>query len=131
MTVHSTSARSHGHAGADVDRVGGDPVREGRAERGGRPAHRHGRFGAAEGSHATPSEVSLSYYAYPEAVKNAALMAYLAVVGPKLQNGTRNETAVLADLQRKAHASKGVNPGQASSASPKTVGSFYDPSLQW
>ena len=30
-------------------------------------------FGAAEGSHATPSEVSLSYFAYPEAVKSVRL----------------------------------------------------------
>jgi len=30
-------------------------------------------FGAAEGSHATPSEVSLSYYAFPQAVKKAPL----------------------------------------------------------
>jgi len=30
-------------------------------------------FGAAEGHHATPSEVSLSYYAHPEAVKQVAM----------------------------------------------------------
>ncbi len=30
-------------------------------------------FGDAEGSHATPSEVSLSYFAYPESVKSARL----------------------------------------------------------
>ncbi len=39
-------------------------------------------FGDAEGSHATPSEVSLSYYAYPEAVKSATLSPKQAPNGP-------------------------------------------------
>jgi creatinine amidohydrolase len=30
-------------------------------------------YGDKEGSHATPSEISLSYYAYPESVKQAPL----------------------------------------------------------
>ncbi len=38
-------------------------------------------FGSAEGSHATPSEVSLSYYAYPEAVKSADLHPKKAPTG--------------------------------------------------
>jgi creatinine amidohydrolase len=38
-------------------------------------------FGGAEGSHATPSEVSLSYYAYPQAVKQAPLSPKVAPVG--------------------------------------------------
>ncbi len=39
-------------------------------------------FGAAEGSHATPSEVSLTYYAYPEAVKNVKMSPKRAPNGP-------------------------------------------------
>jgi creatinine amidohydrolase len=38
-------------------------------------------FGDAEGMHATPSEVSLSYYAYPEAVKQVEMEPRLAPVG--------------------------------------------------
>ncbi len=41
-------------------------------------------FGAAEGSHATPSEVSLSYYAFPHAVKAAEMRPELAPNGPIL-----------------------------------------------
>lgn len=39
------------------------------------------RYGRAEGHHATPSEVSLSYYAHPEAVKDVALSPELAPDG--------------------------------------------------
>ncbi len=39
-------------------------------------------FGDAEGSHATPSEVSLTYYAYPEAVKQADMQPKIAPHGP-------------------------------------------------
>lgn len=39
-------------------------------------------FGSSEGSHATPSEVSLTYYAYPHAVKNVAMAPKLAPNGP-------------------------------------------------
>jgi len=39
-------------------------------------------FGDAEGSHATPSEVSLTYYAYPEAVKQAEMHPRIAPHGP-------------------------------------------------
>ena len=38
-------------------------------------------FGASEGSHATPSEVSLSYFAYPDAVKQAQMDPKIAPVG--------------------------------------------------
>jgi len=38
-------------------------------------------FGRAEGSHATPSEVSLSYFAHPEAVKHATMEPKLAPTG--------------------------------------------------
>ena len=39
-------------------------------------------YGHAEGSHATPSEVSLSWYAFPEAVKSVSLHPELAPSGP-------------------------------------------------
>ena len=38
-------------------------------------------FGEAEGSHATPAEVSLSYFAYPEAVKTADMDPKIAPKG--------------------------------------------------
>ncbi|MCP4186224.1 MAG: creatininase family protein [Gammaproteobacteria bacterium] len=38
-------------------------------------------FGDAEGSHATPSEVSLSFYAYPDEVKTATMSPQLAPNG--------------------------------------------------
>ncbi|MFN4089588.1 MAG: creatininase family protein [Alphaproteobacteria bacterium] len=38
-------------------------------------------YGASEGRHATPSEVSLSYYAHPEAVKQAQMSPKVAPVG--------------------------------------------------
>ena len=41
-------------------------------------------FGAAEGSHATPSEVSLTFYAHPEAIKHAPMSPRIAPVGPIL-----------------------------------------------
>ncbi|MDX1432540.1 MAG: creatininase family protein [Gammaproteobacteria bacterium] len=41
-------------------------------------------FGGAEGSHATPSEVSLTWYAYPDAVKSAPLEPRIAPSGPIL-----------------------------------------------
>ena len=39
-------------------------------------------FGSSEGSHATPSEVSLTYFAYPDAVKSAEMSPKLAPTGP-------------------------------------------------
>lgn len=66
-----------------------------------------------------------------EAVTANAFRAYYAVVGPKLSGGAQNQQTVLADLQRKARANTGVNPGSASSASPKAPSSFYDATLQW
>jgi creatinine amidohydrolase len=38
-------------------------------------------FGDAEGSHATPAEVSLSYFAYPNAVKTAEMSPKIAPKG--------------------------------------------------
>lgn len=40
------------------------------------------RFGGAEGAHATCSEVSLTYYGYPEHQKNAAMSPEIAPMGP-------------------------------------------------
>lgn len=39
------------------------------------------RYGKAHGSHATPSEVALTYFAYPEAIKNAELDPKIAPSG--------------------------------------------------
>ena len=41
-------------------------------------------YGNAEGSHATPSEISLTYFAYPEAVKSAPMSPKIAPTGPIL-----------------------------------------------
>ena len=41
-------------------------------------------FGSSEGSHATPSEVSLTYFAYPNAVKTAPQSPRIAPTGPIL-----------------------------------------------
>jgi hypothetical protein len=68
---------------------------------------------------------------HPAEVRANAYRAYLAVVGPKLGAGQQTSQNVLADLQRKARASTGVNPGAASSASPKSPSSFFDKDLQW
>jgi creatinine amidohydrolase len=39
-------------------------------------------FGNSEGGHATPSEVSLTYFAYPDAVKSVTMAPKLAPTGP-------------------------------------------------
>ena len=41
-------------------------------------------FPVGEGSHATPSEVSVTYYAYPDAVKHVAMEPKIAPTGPIL-----------------------------------------------
>ena len=41
-------------------------------------------FAGSEGSHATPSEVSLTYFAYPDAVKSAPQSPRIAPTGPIL-----------------------------------------------
>lgn len=62
-------------------------------------------YGDAEGSHATPTEVSLSWYAFPEAVKDAALSPERAPTG-----GFRDA----ADYRRQFPDGRiGSNPGLA------------------
>ena len=39
-------------------------------------------FPVGEGSHATPSEVSITYFAYPEAIKRVAMSPKIAPTGP-------------------------------------------------
>jgi len=39
-------------------------------------------YGSAEGSHATPSEVSVTYFGYPEAIKHVAMTPKIAPNGP-------------------------------------------------
>ncbi len=39
-------------------------------------------FPVGEGSHATPSEVSITYFAYPEAIKHVAMAPKIAPTGP-------------------------------------------------
>ena len=39
-------------------------------------------FPVGEGSHATPSEVSITYFAYPEAIKHVAMSPKIAPTGP-------------------------------------------------
>ena len=41
-------------------------------------------FGAAEGSHATPSEVSITFHVHPEAIKHAPMSPRIADTGPIL-----------------------------------------------
>ena len=41
-------------------------------------------FGSSEGSHATPSEISLTYFAYPDQVKSATQTPRIAPTGPIL-----------------------------------------------
>jgi len=65
-------------------------------------------FGDSEGSHATPSEVSLSYFAHPEAIKQAPLEPPVAPNGPIFD---------AADFRRRFPDGRmGSNPGLASVA---------------
>lgn len=69
---------------------------------------------------------------HPSDVKAALYKAYWQVVGPKLQNGGTTPQGVLADLQRKAHASSTVHPGRAASSAPRAPRSFAEiPADQW
>lgn len=67
---------------------------------------------------------------HPDAVRAATYRAYHQVVGPKLLQGSQQ--AVLADLQRKAHASTSVNPATAALSGSKAPKSFHDlPADAW
>jgi creatinine amidohydrolase len=63
-------------------------------------------FGDAEGSHATPSEVSVTQFAYPDAIK-------IAVLDPPI--APRGDFADAADYRRKFPDGRiGSNPALAS-----------------
>jgi creatinine amidohydrolase len=65
-------------------------------------------FGAAEGSHATPSEISLTWHAYPDAVREVAMTPPRAPEGPILDAD---------DYRRRFPDGRiGSNPGLASRA---------------
>jgi hypothetical protein len=55
--------------------------------------------------------------------------AWRAIAVPKLS--ARSESTLLDSLQRKAHASTGVAPGSAASATTGRPKSFDDPNLKW
>ncbi len=55
--------------------------------------------------------------------------AWRAVAVPKLS--ARSESSLLDNLQRKAHASTGVAPGRAASATTHRPRDFNDPHLKW
>jgi hypothetical protein len=64
----------------------------------------------------------------PREVRMALDAAWRKVVAPTL--GQKAEAKLLASLKTKATAGA-VNPSGAAAASPRQVGSFYDPSLKW
>lgn len=61
---------------------------------------------------------------HPDAVRAAAYKIYMQVVGPKLQ--TQQQQSVVADFQRKAQASTGINPASSAPSSPTRPKSFAD-----
>jgi creatinine amidohydrolase len=72
-------------------------------------------YGEAEGSHATPSEVALTQFAYPDAIKSATLDPPVA---------PRGDFADAADYRRKFPDGRiGSNPGLAT---PEAGGRLYD-----
>ncbi|WP_341703909.1 creatininase family protein [Ferrovibrio sp.] len=79
-------------------------------------------FGSEEGSHATPSEVSVTYHAYPEAVKSVAAMS------PRV--APSGGFADAADYRRRfADGRIGSNPALASAAHGKTIMDAVVPEL--
>ena len=70
-------------------------------------------FGAEEGMHATPSEVSVTFHAYPDAVKQAELSPRVAPTGSFTD---------AADYRRRfADGRIGSNPALATAAHGKTI----------
>lgn len=70
-------------------------------------------FGHQEGSHATPSEVSVTFHAYPQAIKQALLSPELAPSGRFTDS---------ADYRRRFPDGRiGSNPGLASAAHGKRI----------
>src|SRR3546814_2675728 len=71
-------------------------------------------FGSEEGSHATPSEVSVTYHAYPEAAKSVAELS------PRV--APSGGFADAADYRRRYPDGRiGSNPALASAAHGKTI----------
>lgn len=66
---------------------------------------------------------------HPAEVSAAAFRAYLKVVQPTLTQKAKSQ--LLDDLQQKAAASTGINPGSAAPAALGKVNSFHDPRLKW
>ncbi|WP_428249130.1 creatininase family protein [Ferrovibrio sp.] len=78
-------------------------------------------YGAQEGSHATPSEVSVTFHAYPEAIKQA-------VLDPPVAPSGRFTDA--ADYRRRFPDGRiGSNPGLASAADGKRIMDAVVPEL--
>ncbi|HEU0163339.1 MAG TPA: creatininase family protein, partial [Rhizomicrobium sp.] len=70
-------------------------------------------FPVGEGSHATPSEVSVTYFAYPEAVKAVAMTPRIAPTGPILDAD---------DYRRRFPDGRiGSDPGQATIAAGEKI----------
>ena len=70
-------------------------------------------FGGEEGMHATPSEVSVTFHAYPDAVKQAEMSPRVAPTGPFTD---------AADYRRRfADGRIGSNPTLASAAHGRTI----------
>src|SRR3546814_11410374 len=79
-------------------------------------------FGSEEGSHATPSEVSVAYHAYPEAAKSVAELS------PRV--APSGGFADAADYRRRYPDGRiGSNPALASPAHGKTIMDTVVPEL--
>ena len=70
-------------------------------------------FPVGEGSHATPSEVSVTWFGYPEAVKQASMSPRIAPTGPILD---------AEDFRRRFPDGRiGSDPSQASIAAGEKI----------